>query len=372
MIIGIDGNEANIEKKVGISEFAYQLLFEFSHKNLSRTTFQIYLKNLPRPELPPPAENWRYKIVKPTKLWTQFGLPLNLYLKYPRPNVFFSPTHYAPRLTPVPSVISIMDLSYIHYPEMFRKRDLYQLKNWTLYSARNAAKIITISQSSKNDIIRYYFLSPEKIEVVYPGIKQELRIMNQELRNSMKKYDIHTPYILFVGTLQPRKNIKRLIEAFSHITREKEFKDTKLVIIGKKGWLFEEILKAPEEFQVEKNVKFLDFVSDEDLPHLYKGARCFVLPSLYEGFGLPVLEAMKHGVPVVTSEISSLPEAGGSAAVYFDPYNVQDIADKILSVIKSESRRKEMIEKGYKQVKKFSWEKAATQTLEILNAVAKK
>jgi glycosyltransferase involved in cell wall biosynthesis len=177
-----------------------------------------------------------------------------------------------------------------------------------------------------------------------------------------KKFGITKPYILFVGTLQPRKNIAKLIEAFSQLKN----KNTQLVIVGKKGWLWEEIFNAPAKFGVLERVKFLDFVSNEDLPGLYKNALCFVLPSLYEGFGLPVLEAMKFGCPTVISNVSSLPEVGGDASLYFDPQSVDDIAQKIEMVVSDEKLRAEMVKKGYNQVKQFSWEKTAKQTLKVL------
>ena len=185
-----------------------------------------------------------------------------------------------------------------------------------------------------------------------------------------KKYGIKGEYILFVGTLQPRKNIVRLIEAFSRVSRSSLIPNTlSLIIVGKKGWLYEEILEAPKKFDVQGKVKFLDFVPDEDLPAFYKHAVCFVLPSLYEGFGLPILEAMKYGCPVITSNISSLPEAGGDAALYVDPLDVNDITKNLELIIKDSELRKKLIEKGYEQVKKFSWEKTAKETLKVLESI---
>ena len=314
--------------------------------------------------MPTPTPNFSYKIVGPRKLWTRIGLPIKLFTENSRPDVFFTPTHYGPRFSPVPTAISIMDLSYIHFPQLFKKNDLYQLKNWTKLSAKKAKKIFTISEFSKNDIIKTYGVSKEKVVVTYPGIKQDLRLKIKDLsmEDLNKKFGIKGEYILFVGTLQPRKNIVRLVEAFSKLKKN----NLQLVIVGKRGWLYEDILSAPQKFGVTDNVKFLDFINDEDLPSLYKNALCFVLPSLYEGFGLPVLEAMKYGCPVLTSNVSSLPEAGGDAAVYFDPENTGDITKKIEKVISDEKLREEMIKKGKIQVKKFSWEKTARETLRAL------
>lgn len=363
MIIGIDGNEANVEKKVGISEFAYRILTELHKKK--DIQFEIYLKSKPNSEMPPENQNWRYKVFGPKKFWTQFALPLSLFKTQQKPDVFFSPTHYAPRFSPVPTVIAIMDISYVFYPETFKKRDLRQLNSWTGYSVKKARKVITISQSSKNDIIKHYKVPDSKVDVVYPGIKN---LMKSNKKLDLSTWGIKEDYILFVSTLQPRKNIERLIEAFSKLKKD----NLQLVIVGKRGWLYEDILAAPKKFGVEKEVVFLDFVSDEDLPVLYENAQCFVMPSLYEGFGLPILEAMKYDCPVVTSNVSSLPEVGGDAALYFDPYNTDEIKEKIEKVLTDAKLRKTMIEKGREQVKKFNWEKSAEKVLSILKEVAGK
>lgn len=372
MIIGIDGNEANTGKKVGIGEYAFQTIVQFyllREKSISNSRFLIYLKDTPRNDLPKPTDWWNYRIVGPKKLWTQLCLPFHLYIDHPRPDVFFSPSHYAPRFSPVPSAIAIMDMSFLRFPQYFAKHDLYQLTSWTKYSVRKAKRIFTISESSKNDIIKAYHITPAHVIVTYPGIKQILqKSKSLNMSNLQKRFGISENFILFVGTLQPRKNITRLIEAFSKIKKD----NVQLVVVGKKGWLFEDIFTAPEKYGIKEKVKFLDFVSDEDLPSLYQNALCYILPSLYEGFGLPVLEAMQYGCPVITSNVSSLPEAGGAAAVYVNPEDVNDIAEKIEKVITDEKLRKQMIIKGYEQIKKFSWERSAKETLAILEQLGGK
>jgi len=371
MIIGIDGNEANVERKVGIGEYAYELFLQFYNLQFSipNLQFTIYLKIQPNSDMPKEREGWKYRVIGPRKLWTRFALPLDLYFHNQKPDVFFTPTHYGPRFSPVKTAISIMDLSFIHFPELFTKHDLYQLTNWTKYSVLKAKKIFTISEFSKNDIIKTYGVSPEKVVVTHPGIK-ELKTENLKFKNMdglKKKFGISEKYILFVGTLQPRKNIAKLVEAFSKLNE----KNLQLVIVGKKGWQYGDILEAPLKYNVENRTKFLDFVENEDLSNLYKNALCFVLPSLYEGFGLPVLEAMKYGCPVVISNVSSLPEAGGDAALYFDPNDADDISNTIEKVINDEKLRQNMIKKGYTQVKKFSWEKTAKGTLKVLEEIGR-
>lgn len=377
MIIGIDGNEANVAKRVGISEYAFQLLKQFESLQLPAIQFQIYLKQEPLEDLPKERKGWKYRVLKPGLLWTQWRLPLGLFFTKSRLDIFFSPTHYSPRFSPVPTVVSVMDLSYLYFPEMFNKSDLLQLKSWTKYSVAKAAKVLTISNSSRDDIIKEYNLSQDKVVVTHLGIKESVTLTPHiySMNELKAKYNLSDNFILFVGTLQPRKNLLRLIEAFAKVLKSKDeshqLKNLQLVIVGRRGWLYEEILKAPEELDIAEQVKFLENVTDEELPLFYKNARCFVLPSLYEGFGLPVLEAMKQGCPVITSNISSLPEAGGEACLYVDPENIDDIAQKITKLVGNDKLRKELIEKGKAQVKKFSWEKTAKETLKVLEEVAK-
>ncbi len=384
MVIGINGYEAVVPRfgfnkktglpnRVGSSEFCFQLLLGLSKIDKHNEYF-VYLPKKPTFDMPEETEKWHY-VVFSSKLWTLLGLSRKLFSNRNKIDVFFSPTHYLPLYTPCSSAISILDVSYLHFPKLFKKKDLYQLKLWGRFSIGKASKIITISKSTKNDIIKAYSVSEDKVVVVYPGIKKVSSIEYSVLSMDRlkEKYGIKGDYILFVGTLQPRKNIVRLVEAFSRLrTKNLGIKtDLELVIVGKKGWMYEDILNAPKKLGITDRVKFLDSVSDEDLPSFYKNALCFVLPSLYEGFGLPVLEAMKYGCPVLTSNVSSLPEAGGDAALYFNPQGVEDIAKNLESIIQNPELRKELIKKGYEQVKKFSWEKTAKETLQVLEQLAK-
>ncbi len=371
MKIGINGYEAVVPRfgfdedglpnRVGSSEVCFQLLNKL-HKIDSINSYVIYLPFAPTSDLPGETEKWQYKIIPAKRLWTLFALQKAA--RKDKLDIFFNPTHYSPFFLNCPQIITILDVSYKYFPELFKKKDLYKLSLWGKYSVRNASKILTISEHSKDDIMKEYGVSPSKISVLHVGIKDEV-ISKMTKEEFSKKYNVHTPYILFVATIQPRKNIKKLIEAFSVIADKN--KDVNLAIVGKKGWMYEEILTADKEFGVEKRVSFFHDVSNEDLPFFYKYAECFVLPSLYEGFGLPVLEAMRYGCPVITSDISSLPEAGGDAALYVDPNNVSDISEKIDKVLNDKSLRERMIKKGHEQVKKFSWEKAAKEVLETFN-----
>ena len=274
--------------------------------------------------------------------------------------------------------MAVMDLSYLYFPELFRKRDLYQLTNWTKYGLAHASAVCTISQFSKNDIIKRYGIGKEKVFVTFPGFSMQKTTTGTPIKqeNSLEQYKIAKHFILSVGTLQPRKNYVRLIEAFSKFLQKnkQKFGEVQLVIIGKKGWLYEQILSAPSKFGVVDKVKFLDFVPDSDLPSFYRQALCFALPSLYEGFGLPVLEAMAYKCPVVISNVSSLPEIADSAGIYVVPTDVDSIANGLLSAVRQRNliQGKTRIQRGLVRVKQFTWEKAAKQTLDILTKAGAK
>ncbi len=374
MIIAIDGYEANIEQRVGIGRYSYEILRHLHLLNPTHHSFRIYLPGPPLADMPKQNLWWQYRILSPRKLWTMFRLPVALATDRPRANVIFSPTHYIPRFTSVPRVMSIMDVSYLRYPELFRPSDLYQLTHWTAYSAAHSARILTISEFSKNAIIKAYNVPPERVVVTYPGLSMESKVKSQKSK-VFEKYNISKYYILSVGTLQPRKNYVRLIEAFSRFlkTNNQRFGKIDLVIVGKKGWLYDEILAAPARFGVADRVKFLDFVPDVELAALYEHALCFALPSLYEGFGLPVLEAMARKVPVVVSRTSSLPEIAGDAGVYVDPQDLESIAKGLLTAVRQRNliQGRTRIQKGLGQVRKFTWENAARKTLKVLEEVGR-
>jgi glycosyltransferase involved in cell wall biosynthesis len=373
MILAVDGYEANVPHRVGIGRYAYEILchlYELVKKQREKNhIFRIYLPEEPLADMPIATDWWQYKVIRPKKLWTFIGLPLALHNDLPKADVVFSPTHYIPRFITIPSVMSIMDLSYLSYPELFKGKDLHQLVHWTKYAATHAAAIFTISEFTKNAIIDEYHVPGDRVHVTYPGLS-----LNQVM-TSTETYHIAKHYILSVGTIQPRKNYERLIEAFSLFLKlnKQKFGAIDLVIVGKKGWLYDNIMAAPKRFGVEKQVKFLDFVPDEVLPTLYKNALCFALPSLYEGFGLPVLEAMAEDCPVVVSNSSSLPEIAGNAGVYVIPTDVQSIANGLLTAVRERNliQGVNRVKKGKEQVKRFTWEAAAKKTLDILEHVAK-
>ncbi len=371
MILAIDGYEANVKHRVGIGRYAFELLrhlYTELGKGRGGHQVRIYLPSSPMADMPIETSWWRYRVIKPSTLWTFIGFPMALTMDMPKADVIFSPTHYIPRFVSIPRAMSIMDVSFLSYPELFRPEDLYKLTRWTAFSAREAKRIFTISEFSKDAIIKAYNVPSGRIVVTYPGLT-----MNT---SASAPSGVPKNYILSVGTIQPRKNFTGLIEAFSRIRDQykKTYPDLALVIVGKKGWLYEKILTSPARFGVTQSVHFLEYVSDAQLAGLYKGALCFALPSLYEGFGLPALEAMAYKCPVVVSNVSSLPEITGEAGIYVDPNDIESIETGLKKALDERNGKdgKERIALGLRQVKKFTWQKAAKETLLHLEELAGK
>lgn len=365
MIIGVDGNEANVLNKVGVSVYTAQLLQYFAEHANEATQFLVYIKNQPLAHLPEETKFYRYKVVLGKKLWSQIFLPLHLFT-HREIAVFFSPAHYTPRFCPVPVVVTIHDLAHITYPNEFLPKDRYTLEHWTAHAIKQAQLIIAVSKHTKKDIMQYYQVPPEKIAVIYNGF--EKNTFMTPLSNGLEKLHLEkNKYIVYIGTLQPRKNIIALIRAFK-VWQQKHV-DWKLVIAGKKGWLFEPIFQEIEQLHLKESVIIPGFVNDDSRAMLYQNAFCLVHPSLYEGFGITLLEAMSQQCPVITSFVSSLPEVAGEAALYFDPLDPEEIVKKLTELEDNPQKREELIKKGLERISQFSWEKCGKQTLSVLSSI---
>lgn len=364
MRIGIDGNEANLENRVGVNQYAAELLRSLEAlTEAKKHEWVIYLKDEPLPHMPKGRDGWRYEVLPGGRLWVLRKLTAHLWFSKDRPDVFFTPSHYAPPFLPMPMVMSVMDLGYLRFPEQFRKYDFYQLKYWGQWSMRKAKRILAISESTKKEIVEHYPWTAGKVVVTYPGYDREkydpAKIKESEIEKVRKKYGIKKDYILFLSTLKPSKNLEGLLEAFAGIEKT----DINLVVAGKKGWLYQSIFKKVKDLGLERKVIFTDFVSEEDKPPLVAGARLLASPSFWEGFGMHVLEAMALGIPVVVSNVGSLPEVVGDAGIYVDPNNPADIALGIQQALKESVRYRKA---GLGQVCKFDWYKTATHVLGIL------
>jgi len=265
-------------------------------------------------------------------------------------------------------VVCIYDITPMLFPELHRSSTVLYYGTILKNMLNKSDCVVTISESTKKDIIRHMQIAENKIKIIYPGLNPHIHKI-QDYNAALEKYNISGEFILYLGTLEPRKNIPVLLEAFSLL--KKDGFNEKLVLAGRKGWLFDEIFKTIKRLHLEKDVIFTDYVEEKYVSQLYSAAKLFVYPSLYEGFGMPILEAMACGCPVITSNTSSLPEAGGNAVLYFDPKNPKNIFEQMKKALLSEKLRKDMIKKGVMHASQFSWEKSAREIINIFNEIYK-
>jgi glycosyltransferase involved in cell wall biosynthesis len=279
----------------------------------------------------------------------------------------------SPPMAPCPVVVSIHDLSFEHLPETFKRRSRMQMRLTVRRSARKAARILTLSESVRSDIIETYAIAPELVTTIPLAAADHFTPVTdeKELQRVRHTYAITGDYILSVGSIQPRKNLKRLVDAYVRLRAERQgVKLPTLVLVGKRAWLYGETLRAIEQSGVGDKIVLTDYVSETDLPALYSGAICFVYPSYFEGFGLPPLEAMKCGTPVIVGNRTSLPEVVGDAALLVDPFDEAEIAAALGRVIDNPDLREKLRVKGLKRAGKFSWQDTARRTLTVYEQVA--
>ena len=373
MLIAIDGNEANTKEKVGVSTYAYELLwglYRLNNKRKTSNNFLIYLKDDPCDSLPKENLNWKYKVIRGKKNWILTSLMPSL-LRNPKADIFFTPTHYLPPLAFVPKVFTIHDLGYLDFSGQFRKYDFWQLKYWTAISVIVSKYIIAVSESTKKDIVRRYPFASKKVAVIHHGYDRSrfnTEVKKDFVRRVKNKYSIDGDYILFLSTLKPSKNIEGLLRGFNLI--KDKFPKINLVIAGKKGWLYESIYKEVNLLGLKDRVVFTDYVKEEEKPALFSGAKIFALPSFWEGFGMDILNALSCGTPVVVSNVASLPEVAGKAGIYVDPKSDEDISRGLMKALSlNDVEYNRFVRKGLEQVKNFSWEKTALKTMEVLERI---
>ncbi len=363
--IGVDVNEANVKNRVGTGQYCYHVLKHWNKE--TGIDFHLYHRDPLQGDMPPEREGWHYHRVGPTKAWIRVGLPLYL-LAHERNDVFWSPAHYAPWNTGARSVVTIHDLAYEYFPELFLPSDLYKLKHWTHSAINRAAHVIAVSEATKHDLTKLYDVPEAKIGVVPNGYDADMFNVSPKISPKMlSNYNlIPNSYLLFLGTIQPRKNAIKLVQAF-HLLKEANYKG-KLVIAGNIGWLADDTLNVIKNSPEAADIIMTGYVSDEARKALYTYADVYVLPSLYEGFGVPALEAMACGAPVAVANNSSLPEVVGDAGLYFNATDPADIARAIREI---KSDRANWVKNSLKRAKQFSWAKCADETLSVIKEVAK-
>ncbi len=305
-------------------------------------------------------EAWLYRI------WYRARLPLAVQRTIGRIDLFHSPDFVLPPVSGnIPTLLTVHDLSFVHFPEVYLPKLVNYLNQVVPWSVERASHVLADSEATKRDLIALWQTPAEKISVLYAAAGDEFTPVTDEGKIAKMRQDYKLgdePYLLAVGTVQPRKNYRMLIESFRPIAEKYPHN---LVIAGGKGWLFDAILDEIETQGLTGRVNFCGFVDDADLPTLYSAASMFLMPSIYEGFGIPILEAMACGVPVISSDASCLPEVVGDAGILLAPDNPQAWSAAIEALLTDESQRAELIAQGSQQARKFSWTNAATQLRSI-------
>ena len=263
------------------------------------------------------------------------------------------------------TVVSIFDLAHERFPEFFHPIEARRSHHLIRWSARRADHVITVSRFSAQDLEELYGVSPEKITVTHLAAGKEFRLLDAGVCTELilRKYGLSAPFILYAGRLQARKNLPRLVQAYAQL--KKRGIQEKLVLVGKRDWKSDDLLEAVREQNLTSDVVFVGYVPGEDLPHFYNAASVFVFPSIFEGFGLPIVESMACGTPTITSQGSSLEEVAGDAAVLVDPLSVVSIANAIEKVLGSAGLRQDLREKGLRRASDFSYQLAAAQTVRV-------
>ena len=289
-------------------------------------------------------------------------------------DVIHSTAYIVPELLRAKLVVTIHDLSFMLFPDFHTEENKTLLMKNLIYINSRPDKIICDSKQTKKDLIRFFHVPEEKIKVIYLGVDHVFsdHISEEKKDIILAKHDlIGLDYILTVASIEPRKNFEQIIKVFAEIVKDRKYNNLFLVCAGGAGWKNETIYSLVREKGLEEKVKFLGFVEETDLPVIYNRAKFFMYPSVYEGFGLPVLEAMASRVPVLTSNVSSLPEVAGDAAIMVDPYNEKEIYRASINLLENEKLRKELQAKGVERSNLFTWENTAFQTLEVYKEVLK-
>lgn len=360
MIIGIDASRAALARHTGTETYAYQLILALAHLTSAELRLRLYTHQPPEPDPWPRSPFVETRVIPFPRLWTHVRLAAEIG-RHP-PDLLFVPAHVLPLYCPVPAVVTVHDLGYLYHPEAHPFLQRLYLDWSTRRHSRIARHIIADSEATRTDLIKHYQAKPQAVSVVHLGRDPTLKPV-PDPTPVKARYHIQGDYLLYIGTLQPRKNLIRLLAAFQRVSQNYA---VKLVLAGGKGWLYDEIFDRVQAMDLRERVILPGFVAEADKAALISGALVYLYPSLYEGFGLPLLEAMACGTPILTSNVASMPEIAGDAALLVDPYSVEAMVAGLTRLLADASLRQTLVEKGFRRLQDFSWAKAARQTLDIL------
>ncbi|TXI34118.1 MAG: glycosyltransferase family 1 protein [Candidatus Moraniibacteriota bacterium] len=369
-VIGIDASRAFLKRRTGIEEYSYQVIKHLRDTLSSDAQIVLYVRkkfsfvegrlqmSIPEIDFELPR-NWTVRALWAPRFWTQLALSLEMLWR--APDVLFVPAHTVPIIHPKKTVVTIHGLEYEFCPGAYSLWERIYMHYSIKFSCRVASTVICVSENTKRDVMALYRVAEEKIAVISEGYEQT-RSMNQEAGNMSEK---KKPYLLFIGRLEERKNIVRIVEAFE-LLKEKYQIPHKLVLVGKAGFRYERIRDYIQHSAFNIHIRELGYVTEEEKWELLRNADVFLFPTLYEGFGIPVLEAQSVRVPVVTSNTSSLPEVAGEGAVLVDPTSVESIAEGVQRLLSDQGLRSGIIEKATHNVSRYSWARCAREVGRLL------
>jgi len=365
MLIGVDASRATLAQRTGTETYSAELvrrLPDFLHGHRLR----FYAHTPPDEDLLLATRTAEWRVMPFPRLWTHVRLSLEM--AFDAPDVLFVPAHVIPLLHPKRCVVTVHDLGYLAYPQTHPSFSRWYLTLSTRWNVRAAAHVIADSKATRRDLRTRLSVNPAKVSVVYPGYdEQHFQPVRDErqIEKARQKYGLRERYVLFLGTVQPRKNLTRLVESFAQIGDP----TTQLVIAGRRGWLTDDLYRHADTLALGKHVRFPGYIAPEDVPALLTGATVFAFPSLYEGFGLPVLEAMACGTPVLCSNAASLPEVVGDAALLVDPHDTDSLGHALQRLLHDETLRHDLVARGFEQARHFSWESSARQIAAIIGKI---
>ena len=353
MRLAIDTSRVTVARVTGTERYALELIRGIIQQNTAHH-LDLYFRDAPAPDLLPTSDDVTQYVLPFPRAWTHLRFAAALWRN--PPDLTFVPAHTLPALFPGKALVTVHDLGFKYFPQAHPTRSRLYLDWTTRYSAKRATTILADSQATADDLMRFYGTSARKIEVVYPGVIAPV-ITDTDIHS---KYNLPERYFLFIGTLQPRKNIARIAQAYAQY-RKTSSDPAALVFAGAQGWLYDERWLAGIE-----GIHAIGYIDEADKGALYHHALALTFPTLYEGFGFPVLEAMHCGTPVIGSTTSSLPELIGEAGLQVDPLDVNAIATAMQRLATDDSLRADLRERGYVQARRFTWESAAAQVLQII------
>ncbi|MGC9356688.1 MAG: glycosyltransferase family 4 protein [Anaerolineae bacterium] len=359
--VGIDASRAVSTAPTGTEAYSYHLIRALVPLLQPEHDVRLYFRE-PHGDLNFPEADER--VIPFPRLWTHLRLSWEM-ARHP-PDLLFVPAHVLPPVRPRRTLVTVHDLGYRFFPEAHPRQQRLYLDLSTRWNARVADHVLADSRATRDALVAEYGVPEARITVVYPGYDAALAPVRdlEALARVRRQYEIPGRYVLYLGRIQPRKNLERLVEAFARILPHQS--DLTLVLAGPEGWLAEPVHARVRALGLEARVRFPGYVAEEDKATLLSGARCFAFPSLYEGFGFPVLEAQACGVPILTSTTSSLPEVAGDGALLVPPEDTDAIAEGLMRLLEDGELRGQLIERGKQNLRRFSWAGAASDVAEII------